>query len=492
MPLTTHPTRYLFRASARPTGLVLIGLAICMAVCAAAGPASGAPASGLPLLASAALAAAVGGALRALGQGDELRIGRREALVIVASSWIAAGVFGALPFLFGASLSPWDALFESVSGFTTTGATILPEIEQRLSPPLHLWRMATHWLGGLGIVVLFVALFPALGVGGKHLFRTESAGPQAEGLAPRIRETAAVMWKVYATLTAVLVVLLLLAGMPGLDALAHAFSTLGTGGFSSRNASIAGYQSLAIEIIVTVFMVAAGTNMGLFYDAWRRGPRAFLQNAEFKAYLSMFLGASLLVTLSLWGGTHETLGDALRYASFQVASIMTTTGFGTDDYERWPAFAQVVLGALFFFGGCAGSTAGGMKVIRLLIIIQALRGEVRRGYRPTLVTPVRVGSQVVQPHVVSETLAFLAIFMLTLLAGTLAVALFDPVDPLTAFFASLACLTNVGPGLGLVGPTENFGFLSPASKLLLTAVMLLGRLEFFTLLALLVPSFWRR
>lgn len=471
---------------------MLFGLALSMMACAAAGPASGQALTALPLVWAAVLTAAVGALLAWFGGREQSRIGRREALVVVASSWFAACLFGGLPFVFGAAMTPWDAFFESSSGFTTTGATILSDIEGRLTPPLHLWRTLTHWLGGLGIVVLFVALFPALGVGGKHLFRSESAGPQGDGLAPRIRETASAMWRVYATLTAILTLLLLIAGMNGLEALSHAFSTMGTGGFSTRNTSIASFNSLPIELIITLFMILAGTNFGLFYEATRKGPKVIWNNAEFRAYIGIIVVATVIVAVDIGFSAHAGFGEALRFASFQVVAIITTTGFGTDDWEQWPVLAQMVLLSLYFFGGSAGSTAGGIKIIRLLIVLRAIQGEIRRGFRPTLIAPVRVGNQVVVPHVVAESLAFIVVFFITVLVGALLVATFDPVTLDTAMIASLACVANVGPGFSMVGPTEDFGFLSAPSKIVLSLCMLLGRLEFFTLLALLVPSFWRR
>lgn len=477
---------------ARPTGTVLVGLALSMLACSVVGPVSGDAAAAWPLVASAAITALVGAGLVSFGKREETRIGRREALVMVSASWFLACMFGGLPFVLGAGMTPWDAFFESVSGFTTTGASILTDIEGTLNQPLHLWRLLTHWLGGLGIVVLFVALFPALGVGGKHLFRTESAGPQSEGIAPRIRETASAMWKVYAVLTAILVGLLLLLGMNGLEALGHAFATMGTGGFSTRNASIAAFESPGIEVVLTLFMFIAGANIGLIHEAVRHGPRLIWRNAEFRAYLTIFLIASLLITTQLAVSMDRSVIDALRHASFQVSSIMTTTGFMSDDYEQWPVFSQAILASLFFFGGSAGSTAGGIKIIRLLIVLRAIQGELRRGFRPTLIAPVRVGDQVVLPHVVAETLAFSVVYVMTVVAGGLLVALFDEVDLLTAATASLTCVANVGPGFGMIGPTENFAFFSAPSKVVLSLCMLLGRLEFFTLLALLVPSFWRR
>ncbi|MCB9780679.1 MAG: TrkH family potassium uptake protein [Alphaproteobacteria bacterium] len=473
-------------------GRLLLVLAGSMALCAIIGTLEGGLDGFLHMAAAAGICAVFAGIALFLGRKMPERIGRREALVVVAAAWLACGVFGGLPFVIGARFTPWDAFFEAMSGFTTTGATILPEIEHRLSPPLHLWRMATHWLGGLGIVVLFVALFPALGVGGKHLFRTEAPGPQTEGLAPRIRETASVLWKVYSLLTLAETALLMLAGMDWFQALMHALSTMGTGGYSTNNSSIAGFDSLPVEIVITIFMVLAGSNFSLFYEARKSGLRVFRDNPEFQFYIGLFFAFSLVIAWNIHGTVHEGIGDSLRYASFQVAAIMTTTGFGTDDFEQWPTLSQTLLVVLYFFGGSAGSTAGGMKIIRILIIFKLILAEIRRGYRPALVAPVRVGNHVVAPTVVTETLAYAMVFILTVGVAGIGVALMDPVDLTTAFMSSLACVANVGPGLGLVGPTDNFGFLSAGSKMLLSFAMLLGRLEFFALLALFVPRFWRR
>ncbi|RME24212.1 MAG: TrkH family potassium uptake protein [Deltaproteobacteria bacterium] len=463
-----------------------------MAACAAVGPLRGSLVGSVHMLVSAAICAACGLVALWTGRNAHPHIGRREALLVVAIAWLSCGVFGGLPFIIGAHFTPWDAFFEAVSGFTTTGATILPEIEERLNAPLHIWRLLTHWLGGLGIVVLFVALFPALGVGGKHLFFTEAPGPSTEGLAPRIKQTASVLWRVYAAITAIEVALLMLAGMDWFEALGHAFSTMGTGGFSTRNTSVAAFDNVAVEVVITLFMLIAGSNFGLFYEALRGGIRVFLQNLEFRVYLGVFLVVSLIIATDILGSVHDNVFDALRYASFQTATVMTTTGFGTDDFDKWPVFSQTLLVMLYFLGGSAGSTAGGIKVVRVVIILKAITGEIRRGYRPALVAPVRLGSVVVPSTTVSEAMATGLVFILTVGVGGVLVALLDPVDLTTAFMASLACVANVGPGLAMVGPVENYAFFSPATKMVLSVAMLLGRLEFFALLALFVPSFWRR
>lgn len=480
------------KLAARPLGLVLMVLAVTMALCALVGLALRDLRGVAPMLGAAGICAAAAAAAIRWGKVSNPRIGRREALVVVSAAWVGAGIFGGLPFILGAGFSVPDAFFEAVSGFTTTGATILPEIEQRLSPPLHLWRMLTHWLGGLGIVVLFVAIFPALGVGGKQLFKMEAPGPKPEGVTPRIRDTARALLKVYTVLTVLEALLLWAAGMSPFDALVHSFATMGTGGFSTRNASIAAYDSVAVDVVVTVFMLIAGANFGLLFEATRRGWGALWNDVELRVYLGIAALATLVVAVNIHGAVHATAGSSLRYAVFQVSSIMTTTGFGTDDFEKWPALSQVVLVFLYFFGGCAGSTAGGLKIIRVIILTQLVVNEIRRGYRPALVVPVRVGHLVIPSGVVTEALACLMLFVSTTGLGGLVVAMFDQVDLTTAFMSSLACVANVGPGLGMVGPVDNYGFLSPVSKVTLSFCMLLGRLEFFTLLALVFPKFWRR
>lgn len=343
-------------------------------------------------------------------------------------------------------------------------------------------------------MVLFVALFPAIGVGGKHLFQTESPGPPSGGLLPRIRDTARVLWKVYLAITLAEVGLLMIAGLSPFESVVHAFSTMGTGGFSTRNGSFGDFHNLAADVIVTVFMLFAGMNFGLFHEMTTRGWRAMWRNTELRVYVGIFALVTAVVTLDLFRFVYR--GDplsALRYAAFQVASIMTTTGLGTADFEKWPVLSQALLVTLYFIGGCAGSTAGGIKVVRIAIIGQVLVREARRGFRPALVRPVRLGDRVVQSGVLTEVFAYGALFGASVAFGAVAVGVLEPhVDLVTAFMSSLACVANVGPGLGLVGPTDNYGFFSGATKLVLSVLMIVGRLEGFALLALFVPGFWRR
>jgi len=487
--------------TARPLGLLLLVLAGAIAACGVLGflanPELGWDANqtqeGFGHMLTSAGITAVAGVLSLLASWRvPTNIGRREALFVVSVIWIAMGIFGAVPFVIGAQMSWADALFEAFSGLTTTGGTILSDIEQRLTAPLHAWRMATHWLGGLGIVVLFVALLPGLGAGGKRLFLSEAAGPQTGGIAPRIRDTAKALLWIYLTITCVEMVALKLVGMPWFDAVTHSMSTLGTGGFSTKNGSIGEYNSLGIEMVILVFMLLAGVNFGLFHRAKTEGLRVFWSSAEFRLYLLLFGGATVIITTDMLLSSTHGMGEALRYSSFQVAAIMTTTGFGTADFEEWSTVSRMLLLTLYFCGGMAGSTAGGMKLIRIMIILKVVVHEIKLGIRPNLVTPIRVGESAIHEGIVRSTLAYALIFMGTVMAGAVAVAALDPVDITTAFMASLACVANVGPGLGAVGPTDNFGLFSDASKMVLSFCMLLGRLEFFSLLSLFVPSFWRR
>ncbi len=484
----------LLTGAARPLGTLLMVLAAFMLGTALVGRAfadswDGVGAMGL----SAAITAGSGVALRwGSRKASKEDLGRRHGLLVVALAWVAMGLFGGLPFVLGADFPLHDAIFEATSGFTTTGATILGEIELRLSQPLHLWRLLTHWLGGLGLVVLFVAIFPALGVGGKHMYHSEVPGPRGKGLVPRIRDTSKALWRIYLLITVAEILLLVLVGMAPFEALAHAFSTMGTGGFSTRNASIAGFDNVGAEMVIVLFMVVAGVNFGLIFEATRnRSWRLLLRSTELRVYLGFYAVVVAIVALNIWP-IHQSLLQALRFSSFQVAAVVSTTGFGTDDFELYPTLSRTLLVICYFVGGSAGSTAGGMKVIRIIIIVKVLLVELRRAHRPKLVAPVMVDGRSYAPSAIMEVFAFVTAYLLTFVLGAVLVALLDPVDLTTALMASLACVANVGPGLGLVGPVDNYGFFSPASKLVLSALMLLGRLEFFTLLALLNPRFWKR
>ena len=491
----------LVRMTARPLGLLLLVLAAAIAACGALGfladPALGWDGEKTStdfehMLRSAGITAMAAIPFLIASWRVPVRLGRREALFVVSSIWVSMGLFGAIPYVLGANMSWADALFEAFSGLTTTGATILTDIEGRLSAPLHMWRMATHWLGGLGIVVLFVALMPGWGAGGKRLFQSEAAGPQTGGISPRIRDTAKTLLWIYCSITAVLICTLWVAGMPLFDAVTHSFSTIATGGFSIKNGSVGEYNNLAIELTILAGMLLAGTNFALFHRFKSEGRGVFWANPEFRVYILLVAGATLLITSDMLLNATHGLGDALRYSSFQVVAIMTGTGFGTADYEGWSTLSRSLLLMLYFCGGMAGSTTGSMKLIRIMIIVKVVVHEIRIGIRPTLVAPIRIGKAPVDEAIVRGTLAYALIFMGTVMAGALAVASLDSIDLTTAIMASLACVANVGPGMGAVGPTENYAFFSDSSKLVLSFCMLLGRLEFFSLLSLFVPAFWRR
>jgi trk system potassium uptake protein TrkH len=479
----------MFRSAARPLAYVVFGLSTMMLLSAVVGLVMGSADGAGRMGISAALVGIFAFGLLLAGR-DRVRLDKRGALLVVSLSWLLTSLLGAIPFVVGAGLEPSEAIFESTSGFTTTGATVLPEIRARLDPALHFWRMLTHWLGGMGIVVLFVAIFPALGVGGRHLYRSEAPGPRTRDSAPRIRQAAGVLWRIYLGLTVAQVLLLCLTGLPPFEAVVHALSTMGTGGFSTFNGSIGELENVAAELVIMVFMVVAGMNFALWPEALKRGPKVFLQHTETRVYLVLIATVTVLIAMVLMPSKVSVV-EALRHSGFQVAAVVSTTGFGTDDFDLWPTFAKLLLLVLYFTGGCAGSTAGGMKLIRVIVVVKAAWLALKRSIRPHLVQPVRVDRQVFGDQAVSEILAFMTLWVLTAGAGAIAVALLDDVDGTTAIMASIACVANVGPGFGLVGPTDNFGFFSPGAQYVLCACMLLGRLEFLTLLALLTPSFWR-
>jgi trk system potassium uptake protein TrkH len=414
----------------------------------------------------------------------------REALTIVGLAWLAIVAAGAIPFITtGVTPSVAGALFESVSGFTTTGATIYPVIED-LPSSILLWRSLSHWIGGMGIIVLGVAILPLLGVGGAQLFFAEAPGITTDKIRPRIATTARLLWGVYVGLTGALMAAYLLLGMSFFDALNHSMSALATGGFSTRTASM-GYYSAAIQWVTVLFMFFAGVNFTLHYRALTGRPLALFRNAEFRWYLTSAILFSLVcfVVLGLSGNPWST--DLARDSVFSVVSIHSTTGFGTADFAAWPVLLQSLLLALMFVGGMGGSTGGGFKMIRAAVVAQHVLGEIRKVLHPRAVIVTRVGGQPIRQDLVLKVLAFLAMYMGTHAIGTAILAALGS-DLVTALSASLAALSSIGPGLGDVGPASNYGHMSDTALLVLSALMLLGRLEFYTLLVLLVPSTWAR
>ena len=443
------------------------------------------------LFAGAVITAGVALFLGFVGRSADATMRIRDALFVVTIGWFAAGVLGAIPYLWsGAIPHPADAFFETLSGFTTTGSTILRDIEA-LPQGIHFWRVTTHWLGGLGIVVIFVALFPQLGVGAKHLFKSEVPGPITEGLRPKIKQTALALWWIYVALTALEALLLWWRDMSAFEAVAHAMSTLATGGFSTRNGSVGDFDDPWIEYIICVFMYLAGVNFALHYAALSGRMRTFFRDAEWRYYTGIVLVVTVVITaliMPLHGGDLET---AWRKSLFQVLALATTTGFGTDDYAAWPVFTHVLVIALMAVGGSAGSTAGGMKVSRVIILLKATAIEITHAAKPHAVKIVKLGRTAIRDDVVKQVGAYAVAFACTVIVCMLWLTA-TGVDVLSAFTAALTCVANVGPGLGTVGPTENFADLTASAKVVLATAMVLGRLEFFTVLALLLPSGWRR
>ena len=441
-------------------------------------------------LISLAVTALVGAAL-AFGIRTREVVYRREGLLIVVGGWVLASVFGALPYVLSGTLpNPIDALFESASGFTTTGATVLIDIGAA-DRAILFWRSFTQWLGGMGIIVLFVALLPEVGPGARFLYRLEVPGPKAEALQPRVHETAVILWRLYLGFTLVETVLLRLAGMNLYDALTHTFSTMSTGGFSPRNESVAAFDSPLVHIVIIVFMVIAGTNFSLFFGLREKRSFAFFRDAEFRFYIFILTATSILVTVVLL--LEETYTEPLRAlldGTFQVVSILTTTGFGTADFELWPVFLQAILVMLMFVGGCAGSTAGSMKIMRMFIGVKAALREVRHLFSPNTVTRIFVGDRPVPNSVANTVAGFFILYLTTWAIGAVLLSIGSP-DLVTSVTASAATIGNIGPGLGAVGPTDNFAFWSGGHKVLMVVLMLAGRLEMYSFAALITRSFWK-
>ena len=415
----------------------------------------------------------------------------REGFAIVTFGWTFFALFGALPFVFsGAIPSYLNAFFETMSGFTTTGSTILTDIEA-MPPSLLLWRSLTQWLGGMGIIVLSLAILPMLGVGGMQLFKAEVPGPTTDRLKPRIQDTAKLLWGVYVLLTCVEILLLMAGGMSFFDGLNHAFTTMATGGFSTRNASVAAYNSAYIDWVITIFMFLAGVNFSLHYLALRGKIGDFIRNEEFLFYSSLVIVGTALITMLNIGGTYPGFLDNLRYSAFQVVSIITTTGFGTADYELWPVLCQYLLVFFMFIGGCAGSTGGGMKVARILLLFKHAQVQVYRLIHPRAVRLVKLGDRPVDKDVMQSILGFFALYLGVFVAASFVMAA-TGMDLDSAGGSVIATLSNIGPGLGSVGPVDNFAHVPATGKLVLAFCMLLGRLELFTVLVLVFPSFWRK
>ncbi|MCU0371071.1 MAG: TrkH family potassium uptake protein [Bacteroidales bacterium] len=417
-------------------------------------------------------------------------INKREGFLVVSMTWIAISLFGTLPFLIsGAIPSFTDAFFETMSGFTTTGASILTDVEV-LPKSLHFWRSMTHWIGGMGIIVLSVAVLPFLGIGGVQLYSAEMPGVTKEKLHPRITETARRLWGIYILLTLILTGLLMLGRMPLLDSLCHAFGTMATGGFSTKNSSIGGYSGY-IHYVIIIFMFLAGTNFTLHYLALQGKFKQVRRSEEFLKYIYILLGFTLVIGAYLIWQTGSGVEKGFRDAMFQVVSIVTTTGFATADYLVWPGALWFLIFLLMFIGGMAGSTGGGIKVVRQILLFKNAGKELKRAIHPQGIIPVRLNNEAVSQDIIYKVMAFFQIYILIFIFGIMMLS-FLGLDFITAVGASISALGNIGPGLGDVGPAGNYSFIPATGKWVLSFLMLLGRLELFTVLILFTPAFWKR
>ncbi|MEM7737063.1 MAG: TrkH family potassium uptake protein [Deinococcota bacterium] len=464
-------------------GTGLLGLAVFMAIFTLYAGFEREPWRGF--LITAVLSGVVGRALTWWGTSDGEPT-RREALVGVIALWFVIPFMGAFPYMIDAGFSPINAMFESMSGFTTTGATVLTDFDA-LSPSLFMWRALTQWVGGVGIIVLFIAVFPKLAIAGRQLFFAEAPGPTEERLTPRLKNTSNAVLLVYVGLTVLCIIAYRLGGMGLYDAIAHAFTTLSAGGFSPKGLSFEEFSPTLVWICI-IFMVFAGSNFALQYRVVSGKPKALLRDSEFRAYLIIIAVVTVVLTFAL--RTTYAPVAALRHALFQVLSIMTTAGYASADFALWPQQAQVLLIVLMFVGGSAGSAGGGIKVARWLIITKHTVREVRRALQPRAVLPLRVGGRSVPEEVFRAVAAFVTLYV-GLFAFTTAILVWFGADFTTAFTASIACIGNIGPGLNTVGPMLNFDGLHPFSRVLLTFGMYAGRLEVVTLFVLFDPAFWR-
>lgn len=418
-----------------------------------------------------------------------IRLTVRQGILLVGAAWIGAGLLGAVPFLLSGLVPHFsDALFESVSGFTTTGASALQNIEA-YPMALRVWRTQMHWLGGMGIVALTVALFPLLGVGGFQLIKSETSGPDKGKVTAKITHTAKALWFIYLGMTVLQIVLLRIAGMPFLESVCHSFSTLGTGGFSTRNASIGAYQSPAVDVICTVFMLLAGVNFSLYFYLFTGKPEEFFRNSELRAYIRIIFCAGITIALSI--APIYGLATAFRHSFFHVASIITTTGFSTVDYCAWPPFAQAILFLLMFIGGSSGSTAGGIKVIRWVILRKQAVNEMLALLHPHGVFSIQLNKRPGRKDVVYSVAGFIFVYCICLLITFLA-AVLGGADILTGVTAALTLVGNIGASFGMVGSGGDFSFFPYWTKVFFSFAMLAGRLELYTIVILCVPAFWRQ
>lgn len=432
----------------------------------------------------------VAGTLLAMLRPKDKNFRTRDAFVVAGLSWLFLSLFGALPFYFSGYFNSFiDCAFESVSGFTTTGATVLTDVEA-IPKGILFWRSFSHWIGGMGVLMFMMAVIPSVNASSVNLLRAESTGPSPDKIVPKIRETARIMYKIYIALTVLLIVLLKAAGFSIFDSLTNAFSTAGTGGFSNLNASIGGYNNIVAEVIITIFMFLFGVNFSLYFILIGRRFRKFFKDFELKIYFGIVAAAILIIAINIFG-LYGGIWEALRHSSFQVASIISTTGFATADFNLWPTLSQGILVLLMITGCCAGSTGGGIKLIRFIILVKAAKVELGKIFHPESVKSVSVNGKRINNDIVTKTALFFFVYFAIFFVSVLLVSI-EGKDLVSSSTAVIASLSNIGPGLGIVGPSGNYAAFSPFSKIVLSFCMIAGRLEFYPMLVLFTPSVWRR
>ena len=415
----------------------------------------------------------------------------KEGFVIVGLTWIVISIFGALPFVISGSIPSFvDAFFETVSGFTATGATILSEIES-LPRGILFWRSFTHWIGGMGFLIFILALAPTLGLNSIYLLRAESPGPNPGKIVPKMSKTAKILYIIYLVLTIIQTILLLLSGFSLYDSIIHSLSTAGTGGFSNMNSSIAAFNNPMAEWIIAVFMILFGVNFVFYFHLIKGNLKSFFKSEELRYYLIIIAISTILITINILDFNKGSINDSLRHASFQVSSIITTTGYATVDYNLWPTLSKVVILILMISGGMAGSTSGGIKVIRIVIVLKAIRRGIDKILHPKRIKMVKIDGKIVEEEVISEVFLFIGAYIVISLIGMLIVS-FDGFDLITTSTSVLTTIINVGPGFEMIGPTGNFSMFSGLSKMVLSFCMLAGRLELYPMLILFSKSIWKR
>lgn len=413
----------------------------------------------------------------------------REGFAIVAIGWLLISFFGALPFYFsGAIPSLVDAFFESSSGFTTTGASILQEVEN-LSMGILFWRSFTHWIGGMGVLILAMAILPSAGAGTMQIMKAESPGPTPGKLVPKVKETAKILYSIYLFITVAEVMMLKVAGLSLYDSLIHTFGSVGTGGFSNKNLSVGSYNNVLAEVVITVFMFICGANFALYYQALRGSFMDIFKDEEFKLYAGIVGASIILITINIHGTIFKSFWQSLRHSSFQVVTIITTTGYATTDFNTWPSFSKIILSLLMFIGGCAGSTGGAIKNIRILLLFKTAKRDLLKIIHPRAVHSVRFGGKTVNEQVLTEVLGFFFLYLLIFCAAVLIISI-EGKDLVTTISSVAATLGNIGPGFEIVGPIGNYSSFTVLSKIVLALCMIIGRLEIYPIILLIFPRFW--